>query len=542
MAALSAVPAEAQTIAGSNSHVREQDIGIAGRSASAPREGGIAAQDGESEAAAGMPPAIPGGDPSLDPEEQDPSGLDPRPLSGQRAVVQDGDLSYPAEPTQPYDGIAGIGEPVAPPDGTDPSVIDTRDRQDINLFEQPAAGYDPLLFQIEDIDPITTDRRPRRLAAFEPYDPVGIKLGSFVYFPELEVSGVATNNVLRAPSASPDVYAEVRSQSRLVSNWEAHALELRSTGTYNFHDAFPSEDDRAWGVEGRGRLDVTKRTNVQALLSHDVRQEGRSAIDATTTGERPDVTTGQAQATLNHRFNRLSLQLRGSHTETDYSDVLSGAAIQNNDDRDAAADEEAVRAKWELKPAFSVYAEAEMNQREFDAPAQSDGIRRDSSGERYRFGVDFGSAGKIVRGEVSLGWGRQSPDDARLDDVTAFLVDSNVAWRVTELTSLTFNAGTEIYDTTTAGSAGVVSHSAGVELRHAFREYLIGTAGLALSARDYASLPLEETELTAALGAEYFVNREIILFSRYQHIAFDSNAAASDWHSDDVRVGVRYRR
>ncbi len=58
-----------------------------------------------------------------------------------------------------------------------------------------------------------------------------------------------------------DVSAEFLSSARLVSNWSAHALELNARCLTSFHDEFPSEDDAAWNVEARGRIDVTRRTN-----------------------------------------------------------------------------------------------------------------------------------------------------------------------------------------------------------------------------------------------------------------------------------------
>jgi hypothetical protein len=479
-------------------------------------------------------------DPDGDPlESVDDGGVAERPHQVRSGA--DGDLSLPAEPEPARDGVADEREPEAPQDGADPT-IDTRPPEDTALFETPPAGYDPLLFQIEDIDPLTTDRRPARLFRFEPYDPTGITIGSFVFFPDTEVAGIATDNVQTSPDGRSDVAAEITSRSRLVSNWTAHALELRATNLTSFHDDFPSEDDRAWGIEARGRLDVTRRTDLQALLSHDVAQEGRSAIDASTSGTRPDVTTDQAALTLNHTFNRLSLQLRGSITEVDYSATTNGATIDSNADRDTETAEEVIRARWELKPTFSIFAETGLDQRRYEVAAVSDGLLRNSDGERYRLGIDFGSTGQILRGEASLGFGRQTPDDARLSDVNAVLVDANLAWRVTALTSLLFSARTDIDDTSTAGSAGVISHQGGIEARHALRQYLIASAGLSYTDYDYDGAPIEENEFISTLGAEYFAYRDVILFARYQHVAFESNQPQSDYRADDVRLGVRIRQ
>ncbi|MGE0857429.1 MAG: outer membrane beta-barrel protein, partial [Hyphomicrobiaceae bacterium] len=259
----------------------------------------------DSETAPDLPAAIPSDDPTRDPEDGDP--LEVRPAAGQRPAIRDGDLSYPAEPRAPVDGLIDPREPEPVLDGVDPLTIDTRPREDIDAFENPPAGYDPLLFQIEDIDPLS-DRRTRRLAKLEPYDPVGIRIGSFVLFPEVEAGGSWYSNVLRSPAPVSDVALDFKPSARLVSDWGRHALEFRAASTLSFYNDLDSEDDRAYTLEARGRLDFTRRTNLQAFAVRDVSQESRSAIDANAAGDRATLTQHRAGGAFQHRFNRLTLQ------------------------------------------------------------------------------------------------------------------------------------------------------------------------------------------------------------------------------------------
>ncbi|MGL4395301.1 MAG: outer membrane beta-barrel protein [Hyphomicrobium sp.] len=498
-------------------------------------------------AAPGIPPPIPETDPSETPEEQD--GLEPTPRAGQRPVIVDGDPNYPAEIAQPVDGIVDVGEPAAPEDGTDPSTIDTREPEDLAVFENPPAGFDPLLFQVEDIDPIRDNRTTRRLASLEPYDPVGIRIGSFVLFPELETNGYWMNNVLRTPKAATDQGIEFRPTARLASNWTRHALEFRTSGIFSFYDEFDTENDKAYTFEGRGRLDVTRRTNVQTVLSHEVAQESRSAIDASSAGPRANVSIDRAEAALNHRFNRLSMQLRGSVDDYAYEDGDGAIATPGttgtgglDSDRDYTAYEQAVRATWEFKPTLAAFTEVEVNQRDYDVAARSDGINRSSDGQRYRTGLAFGNTGKVLRGEISLGYGVQSPDDSRLDDVSGLIVDANATWRATELTSFLFNARSDVSETTTENVGGAFTRYFSLEARHALRRFLIASAGISYTTQDSQDGVIDENEIRTTLGLEYFVNRETVLFSRYVHSTFDAIGTASDYDADEIRVGLRLRR
>lgn len=517
--------------------------------AAAPSAQGAAAAEGEADAApllnddgTGNPAASNAdidGDRALDPFNRNAAAAGTS--DGLRPVVRDGDLSWPSEPQAPVDGVVQQQEPETARDGIDPLAYDTRPPEDIAVFEQPAAGHDPLHFQIEDLQPLE-DRRTRRLYRFEPYDPVGVRIGSFVLFPEAELGSSWYSNVLRSPSAQSDAALDFKPSGRLVSDWHRHALEFRAASTLSFFSDQDSENDRAYQLEARGRVDVTRRTNLQAFVARDYSQESRSAIDANRAGDRASLTNDRVGMTFNHRFNRLSLQLRGTFGDYTYSDVSVGGVVQSNADRNYTSLDGAVRASWEFKPTLTGFVEVGANQRDYSVLAQSDGISRDSKGERYRAGVSFGNTGQILRGEIALGYGTQTPDDTRLRQIDGILLDANLAWRMSELTTLAFNARSDIAETTTVDSGGVFTRSLGVEARHAFRRHLIGTAGLTYSKRDYEGVPIEESEWNADLGAEYFLSREAILFGRYRHTIFETSAPAGDYTSDEFHVGMRVRR
>ena len=492
---------------------------------------------GDGPAAADLPAAIPSDDPSATP--QDPDDLDPQPRTGQRAALKDGDLNDPEAPMI-RDGVIDTGEAAAPVDGGDPTTIDSRPREEAQLFETPASTVDALLFQVEELEPIL-DRRPQRLFRFEPYDPVGVKVGSFVLFPEVEFGGAANSNVFRAPNARADSTFDVRPSARLVSNWTRHALEFSARGTASFYNEFSTENEKSYTLESRGRLDLSKRTNLQASISRDVSQESRSVLEARNVGTRADVTTDMAAVALNHRFNRLSMQLRGSVTDRVYGDSTSAGVAVANDSRDYTTYEQAVRASWEFKPTLAAFTDVAINQRDYKE-LDAGGLDRSSTGERYRAGLSFGNTGEFLRGEVGAGWGVQHPANSSLPDVSGVIVDANLAYRPNALTSFALAARSDFGETTAAGVGGVRSQFIGVEARHAFRRDLIGTAGLGYTVSDYPGSTLSEDELRATLGLEYFLNRETVLFSKYAHTAFNSNAVNASYDADEVRVGVRIRR
>ncbi|MEM6528598.1 MAG: tetratricopeptide repeat protein, partial [Chloroflexota bacterium] len=154
------------------------------------------------------------------------------------------------------------------------------------------------------------------------------------------------------------------------------------------------------------------------------------------------VTTTTGALTLNHRFNRLRLQLRGSVSEEDTSDTDDGLGGQLiNDDRDQTDVDVALRGSWEFKPTLFAFAEVQLNRRTFAAVSLEDGLSRDSRGERIRLGVSFGNTDQFVRGEIALGYGEQRPDNGALTLLRGVIVDANIALRVSALREAILHLG-----------------------------------------------------------------------------------------------------
>ncbi|MFM9850209.1 MAG: outer membrane beta-barrel protein [Hyphomicrobiaceae bacterium] len=478
----------------------------------------------------------------VEPSSDDPAvDNDPARPAIRGSLTGDGDPASPTEPVQPVDGI------VTQPDadrietaGTNRHDLGTQ--TDVDAFDRPRAGFDPDAFSIEP-EP-SLDRRPERRFRRDPFDPTGIRMGSFMILPEAELAAAAYSNVFRG-SQDPlgDAALEFRPSVRAVSMWSRHALELRAEGNTSFHKSYASEDDRAALLEARGRIDLTRRTNIEALAAWERAQEMRGSIDVPLSAvERGDVESRRAAISVNHRSNRLALQLRGSLAEFDYAPVatLGGGEISNAD-RDYIQQEAALRASWLLKSTLSAFAETSVNIRDHTT-AGSDGIKHDSHGTRHRIGLSFGGPEAWLHGQASIGYGQQTYDVPLLLSVEGILVDANLVWRVSGLTSLLLTARTDVEEASLAGIGGALARSVGAEVRHAFRRNLVGTAGVRFARSDYQGADFTERELVTMLGLEYILSREVTLFGGYRHIAFDSTDEARNYNADEVRVGVRLRR
>lgn len=472
--------------------------------------------------------------------DQDPdSGAQP---SGVRPAVRDGDTEAQLEPDATTDGMIDEPEVYRNPDGEDPVQWDSRLPEDADAFERPPAGHDRQVFGVELAQ--ADDRRPFYLYRFEPWDPRGIRLGSFTLYPQADIGAAWVSNLFRTKPARADQALDLRPSLRVVSNWSTHAMEFRATGGLSFFDGNPREDDRAYSLEARGRLDVSRRTQIAGSVRREVAQEVRGTLESRLRGtSRADISTDEARLQLDHRFNRLALQIRGVAQQRLYDDTTAAdGSPQSNRDRNLRATEEAARLSWTFKPTLLAFAEAGINQRRFEAAALADGIKRDSDGERYRVGIGFGNTSEVLRGEVSIGYGRQTPLDLRLASIDGMVIDANLAWRVNAFTALLLRGSTDVIETSSLRSSGGFTRRAQAEVRHAFLRPLIGTASAGFSATTYEGIVISDNLAELALGLEYYLGPEAVVFGRYQHTTLRTNAATGDYDADEIRVGLRIRR
>lgn len=348
------------------------------------------------------------------------------------------------------------------------------------------------------------------------------------------------SNALRAADARSDLMFVARPRFKLMSDWSRHALEVSIGAAPTWHNRFASEDDRAWTVDARGRIDLTRTSVLEGGFAHEVTQESRSSLNAALIGSsRADVITDRVTAAAGTRFGRFGVQAKGTLEETTYGGGTGGAG--SDAARDRLRSEQGLRLSYFLRPTLAAFTEVSLNQRDFAGIAAGDGISRDSSGERYRAGVSFGSASGILRGEVSAGWGRQSGRDERLGAVSGLLFDANLGWRATALTSFLLSASTDFQDTLLANVLAGSSRTVKLEARHAFSRALIGAADVGVAFTDYDG-GLAERETVGGAQIEYYLSREMMSFARWQHTTLTSTQAGRGYAADEIGFGVRLSR
>lgn len=389
--------------------------------------------------------------------------------------------------------------------------------------------------------------RIARGAADDPYGAVGIRAGSFTIRPSLETATGYDDNPDRRPEGGKgSKFLRLRGEIEGVSDWSRHELGFRSSAQIRKYT-----DIQQSGLEPEingaltGRIDVTRDTQINSELRASI-AASRPGDPETPTGIDGDEITRSAGATLGvaRRFNRLGLRLDGlvDRYTVDDAKLRNGTKLDNSD-RAYNAYETRLRASYEVSPRLEPFAEVAIDTRDYDQKYDNtDPTRRlGSDGYALRTGARFEMT-RLITGEASVGYGKQTPKDNGLKPVEGALVDAAVAWTPTGLTTVRLSATSALQETTLQDASGVLSRNVALSVEHNLRRNLSVTGRASLDRADYKGTGRTDDTKTVSLSTEYRLTRELALTGSLEKLWLDSSLPGEDYKATIFEVGLRIRR
>ena len=244
---------------------------------------------------------------------------------------------------------------------------------------------------------------------------------------------------------------------------------------------------------------------------------------------------------IGQRFNRLDVVLKGSIDRTEYGkSQLTDGTTASNAGRNFNQYGSQLRTSYELSPAFKPFAQLDVDTRVYDLPIDAGGVPRDSDGIAGRVGTSFEFSPALV-GEVALGYLLRVYKDPLLPDVSGLIVDGSLVWRPTGLTTARLTAATTTAESTLAGVSGVFTRTFGLQVDHAFRRWLIGTAKVGFAIDDYVGSNRLDHRYTASLGILYTLSRSWQVKGEVRQDWLKSNVSGADYTASIASVGLRWQ-
>lgn len=362
--------------------------------------------------------------------------------------------------------------------------------------------------------------------------PRGIRVGGYLVFPELTLRGGATDNASGVPGGEAGSFYRVSPSVRLRSDWERHQYEASLRGSYQGYPDDPGDDQPSVEFTSSLRIDAGDETTLQGDLAYGLSSEGRSSAESA---------GGSGDRILSHGLGGslsalrevgvIAARLRGSVDGTAYSgDNLSG------DNRNNILTSAGLRLGYGIHATISPFAEATVLGRLYeDAPG------RDALGYELRGGLKI-DRGEKLSGEVAVGWHSEDLEGQAYKSLEGILVEAEMAWSPTRLTTVTVSASTAFEASSLSGASGSVVYGSDLTMAHSLSDNLAVEVGGSASYRQYQGLDLDELMLSGTTGATYAISSTAALQARYTYEWFDSSTRGRDYSSNTIEAGVRLRR
>jgi len=438
------------------------------------------------------------------------------------------DLEDQLRPT--FGADAGQGNALAG-QNPDPAFAGARNGGRAGTYR--AQGFDTRLETV-------ADRRRAEL------DPIGLKVGTYTFFPQIQATTTRTDNVFSTTTAKKsDTIVALRPSFELRSDWRRNAVAIAGTGEWGMFTRYKSENILRGALTGEARLDFTPFIAAGLRLSVASDQEGRGSPDAITGASGPvRLRTYGAELSLSRRLNRLVGTLRGGLSLTDYDDVdLLAGGSDNNDDRDVKTSSIGLRLAYELSPAASVYGDLELDRQSNRQPIDDEGFQRSSDGWRAALGTNV-EIGRVARLDLEVGYVARNYEDVRLAAIGAVTADGLLTWSMTPLTTLRIGAGTDIGATTVASASARVTRRASIGIDHELlRHFTLGADFTYENERLRGSGEAGKTDtFSASFGGQYRLNRETSIEARFRREVERPGDNSGNTTENVASVGLTLRR
>ncbi len=354
--------------------------------------------------------------------------------------------------------------------------------------------------------------RPLPIAAGDPYAALGIRAGSFLLLPSLDVSGGYNTNPERANGASGAPFLVETPELQVRSDWDRHSLTADISGSYTEYgdNLVPSLNVPYFNSKIDGRIDVARDTQIivesRFLLTTD--NPGSPNLQAQLARLPIDTDLGGTLGVI-QTFNRFSVTVKGTFDSAVYDDsLLTNGEESSNADRNFDQYTGILRLAYDLDPGLKPFVEVQEDERIHGEAFDRNGLQRDSVGTTAKAGADVDLFGSLT-GEVAGGYVERSYKDPTLPDISGLIADGSLIWQATALTSAKLSAASQVYETIVDGASGEFSRDLNLQVDHAFLLRLIGTLKAGYGTDDYVGSTLQDTRYFLSAGLTYKLTREV---------------------------------
>jgi hypothetical protein len=392
----------------------------------------------------------------------------------------------------------------------------------------------------------TLPQRPLPIGDSDPYAALGIRAGSFLILPAIDLSAGYDANPSHAPGGISSPYFVVAPELLVQSNWSRHSLTADIRGSYTDYtnnSLTPSLSRPYLDSKIDGRIDVTRQTQINL--------ENRFIVSTDNPGS-PNLQAGLARLPIDttvggtlgiaQQFNRLDVSVKGTVDRSTYNNsVLTDGETSSNADRNFNQYAGIVRVGYEIDPAIKPFVEVSEDTRVHDLQFDRNGLQRDSDGTSAKVGGTFNVFGSLT-GELAVGYLERNYKDPTLPTIQGTIADGSLIWQATPLTTAKLTAASTINESILTGVSGAFSRDFNLQVDHALRRWLIATLIVGYGRDMYVGSARDDNRYFASAGLTYKLSRDLQIKTTVRRDWLTSSVTGVAYNSTSALIGLRLQR
>lgn len=370
------------------------------------------------------------------------------------------------------------------------------------------------------------------------YDPLGIPVASFYFFPKLEISEYYDDNIFASDlDEKNDFITAIRPQLLLKSNWNNHALNFQGSASILQHINHQDENSEDFSFGGDGRIDILRNSRLTGGADYSRNHRERTSPDDIAGLEQTIFHETRAFSFYEHELSLFTFKTGVRFNRKDFDDVRSTTGIINNDDRDREQITGEFRIGYIVSPQYSAFIQGTVNKQEYDNLSDELNLDRSSSGYEISIGSQFYGS-EVLFGELYLGFKEQDYDDQRLKTIDDMTGGGSVTWQPSKLTTLNLASSRTIVETTVNTASGIFETKTELVIDHELLRNLLLNLNLSFAQDDFEGIRREDKYLSGGIGAYYLINRYVNFGINYDHVTRDSNTIDADFSRNRVFLNM----
>ncbi|WP_375248793.1 outer membrane beta-barrel protein [Sphingomonas sp.] len=343
------------------------------------------------------------------------------------------------------------------------------------------------------------------------YQAQGVRAGSFLVFPRIEVGAGATDNAYQTDSNTQgDVFALVSPSVAVNSNWSTNELNFNAGAQLRRFASETPRNETNYNLDATGRIDATRTLSFNTQLRTARATEPRSSA-ASPQDAAESIQFQHTTASLGTTFAgaRVRGQVAVSADRFTFSDVRSfSGGIISQAGRDQTLLRTTARGEYAVSPDTSLFLQGGYTDTTYQQPLTFGIPNRDSKEYNIIGGASF-DLSALIRGGIGLGYVSRKYNSPLYRDVSGLAAEARIEYFPTQLTTVGLNVRRTVQDSAFGTTSGFFATAAALRVDHELLRNVLLNAQVGYEQDDFVGVDAKSKILRYSAGGRYLVNRNL---------------------------------